>query len=81
MKKAKHSEKYTSQNELKIRTKAIIDEVEQGSRYIVMRYSKPMAVLLSMEDYCELIGEDPKDCDRCQEAVAKAIDKLAKTKK
>ncbi len=77
MHKHENNEKYTNQNELKIKTKDIIDDVEKGSRYVVLRYSKPRAVLLSMDDYCNLIGQNPKDCDRCQDAVKKAIENLA----
>jgi prevent-host-death family protein len=73
-------EKYTNQNELKIKTKEILGEVSQGARYIVMRYSKPMAVLVSINEYCRLTGADPQKCNLCQKVVTKALAKLTKNK-
>lgn len=73
------SEKFTNQNELKSKTKSIIDKVMQGENYIVMRYSKPVAVLLSMEDYCHLTEDHKKDCSHCQEVIKNAISKINKT--
>lgn len=73
-------EKYTNQNELKIKTKDIINDTVAGNRYIVLRYSKPVAVLLGMEEYCQLTGQTPKNCQICQKVIHQALAKLTKNK-
>ncbi len=70
-------EKCTNQNELKIKTKELIDNVQKGDRYIVMRYSKPVGVLLGVKDYFKLTGQDlNKKCVFCKEVMQKALKKL-----
>ncbi len=73
-------EKYTNQNELKIKTKDIINDTAGGNRYIVLRYSKPVAVLLGIEEYCKLTGQTPKNCNLCQKVIGQALAKLTKNK-
>lgn len=73
-------EKYTNQNELKIKTKDIINDTATGNRYIVLRYSKPVAVLLGIDEYCKLTGQTPKNCHLCQKVIGKALAKLTKNK-
>lgn len=72
------SEKYTNQHELKTQTKRIIGNVEKGERYVVLRYSDPVAVLLSMKDYCKLIHQDPEKCDKCQADIKNTLAKINK---
>lgn len=73
-------EKYTNQNELKIKTKDIINDTAAGNRYIVLRYSKPVAVLLGMDEYCKLTGQPPKNCRQCQKVIGQALAKLNRIK-
>jgi len=44
-------EKFTNQQELQIKTKSLISDIQKGDKYIIMRYSKPVGVLLSIEEY------------------------------
>ncbi|MFC1722004.1 type II toxin-antitoxin system Phd/YefM family antitoxin [Patescibacteria group bacterium] len=78
MKKVETSEKYTNQNELKSQTKRIISDVETGERYFVLRYSDPVAVLLSIEDYCKLTNQDPTKCNKCQADIKATLAKINK---
>lgn len=63
-------EKYANQHELQTKAKSLISEVQSGKRIILMRYSKPVAVLISMGEYCELSG---KNCDVCIKRIKKAL--------
>jgi prevent-host-death family protein len=74
----KKGEKYTNQHELKTQTKRLIGEVAQGERYVVLRYSRPVAVLLSMKDYCEMTRLDPAKCNQCQADIKKTLAKINK---
>ncbi|GEM_PF-706266 len=74
----KENEKYTNQHELKTQTKRIIADVEAGERYVVLRYSKPVAVLLGMEDYCQLVHGDPDKCHKCQADIRATLSKINK---
>lgn len=74
----KEREKYTNQNELKTQTKRVIADVEAGERYVVLRYSKPVAVLLGMEDYCKLAHGDPEKCKKCQAEIKETLTKINK---
>lgn len=66
-------EKYTNQHELQTKTRALIFDIKRGTRYIIMRYSKPVGVLLGVDDYCNLIG---KDCSKCCEIIKKTLKKI-----
>jgi hypothetical protein len=68
-----NKEKYTNQYELQTKTRALISDVQKGNRYIVMRYSKPVGVLLGIDDYCKITG---KDCDKCREIMRKTLKKV-----
>lgn len=48
-------------HELQAKISQVLDNAEKGDIYEVMRYSKPVAVVLSYEDYLSLRGE----CKRC----------------
>lgn len=78
MKNPETNEKYTNQHELKTQTKRIISAVEKGNRYFVLRYSDPVAVLLSVKDYCQLVQEDPERCKRCRADIKATLDKINK---
>lgn len=47
----------------------ILKETEKGSVYEVMRYSKPVAVLVSYKNYLKLRGE----CKECIEDLRKLL--------
>lgn len=47
----------------------ILKETEKGEVYEVMRYSKPIAVLVSYKNYLKLKGE----CKHCIEDLRKLI--------
>ncbi|MEW6407502.1 MAG: hypothetical protein AB1465_02305 [Patescibacteria group bacterium] len=69
---AKTEEKYANQHELQTKAKSLISDTQTGKRIILMRYSKPVAVLLSMDEYCKLSG---KDCNVCIERIRKILKK------
>jgi len=64
-------------NELQAKISGILHEVEKGEIYEVMRYSKPIAAVLSYEDYLKLRGE----CKRCVEDLRKVIRNTKKIQK
>ena len=68
----KIQEKYANQHELQTKAKMLINEAQSGRRVILMRYSKPVAVLISMDEYCKLSG---KDCDICLARIKKIFNK------
>jgi len=61
-------------NELQSNISEILREVEKGEIYEVMRYSKPIAMVLSYEDFLKLRGE----CKRCVEDLRKIAKKAEK---
>ena len=65
-------EKYTNQHELQSKTKAIVDSVQNGNKYIILRYSKPVGVLISMDEYEKLLNE--KNCPECIAKMKQAIE-------
>lgn len=63
-------------NELQAQISAVLKNVRNGTVYEVMRYSEPIAVILSYEEYLKLKGE----CKRCIQDLRK-IAKLSEVKK
>lgn len=61
-------------NELQAKISEILHSVERGDVYEVMRYSKPIAVVLSYDKYLKLCGE----CKRCIEDLRKIAKKAEK---
>lgn len=61
-------------NELQANISEVLSEVKNGEIYEVMRYSEPVAVILSYEDYRHLRGE----CKRCVEDLRKIASKTKK---
>lgn len=61
-------------NELQAEISKILKDVQRGSTYEVMRYSKPIAVVLSYDKYLKLQGE----CKRCVEDLRNIAKKAAK---
>lgn len=61
---------YANQHELQTKAKSLISNARTGKRVILMRYSKPVAVLIGMEEYCKLSG---KNCNVCIERIKKAL--------
>ncbi len=54
-------------NELQSGISKVLRDVETGSVYEVMRYSEPVAVVLSYQDYLKLQG----NCRKCVEDLRK----------
>ena len=56
-------------NELQSQVSSILKEVQNDTVYEVMRYSEPIAVVVSYEKYLTLKGE----CKRCIEDLRKLV--------
>ena len=56
-------------NELQSNISKVLREVEKGEIFEVMRYSDPIAVVLSYEDYLKLRGE----CKKCVQDLRKLV--------
>jgi len=61
--------KTTNVYNLQANISKILKEVEKGAVYEVMRYSKPVAVMVSYGNYLKLKGE----CKKCIEDLRKLI--------
>lgn len=61
-------------NELQAKASKVIRNVEAGKTYKIMRYSKPVAVLVSAEEYECLTGE-------CRGCVQDLVRKLKNKKR
>jgi prevent-host-death family protein len=61
-------------NELQSNISGILKEVQDGTIYEVMRYSDPIAVVLSYEEFLKLRGE----CKRCVEDLRKLVKEESK---
>jgi prevent-host-death family protein len=66
-------EKFTNQQELQIKTKSLISDVQKGNKYIIMRYSKPVGVLLSIEEYESILNGN---CNKCNGNLKKVLEKI-----
>ncbi|PIZ00534.1 hypothetical protein COY62_02085 [bacterium (Candidatus Howlettbacteria) CG_4_10_14_0_8_um_filter_40_9] len=65
-------EKFINTNELANKTSEIIRDLEKGTNYIVLRYSDPVGVLVSYEDYKKLQNlesEFVSECKKCLKEV------------
>jgi len=56
-------------NELQANISKVLRQVEKGEAFEVMRYSDPIAVVLSYEDYLKLKGE----CKRCIQDLRRLV--------
>lgn len=54
-------------NELQANISEILKDAQKGNPYQVMRYSEPVAVVLSYDDYLSLRG----DCKKCVQDLRK----------
>lgn len=61
MKKA-IKEDYVSARDLQVKTKKIIDEMKEGRKFVITRYSRPVGVMIGMEDYYKLVGSVFASC-------------------
>ena len=66
-------EKYTNQQELQVKTKSLISDLQKGDRYIIMRYSKPVGVLLSIKEYENLLQQN---CTKCQGNLKEILEEI-----
>jgi len=64
-------EKFTNQQELQIKTKSLISDIQKGNKYIIMRYSKPVGVLLSIDEYESLLNQN---CNKCKGNLKEVIE-------
>lgn len=67
-------EKFINTNELANKTSEIIRDLEKGTNYIVLRYSDPVGVLVSYQDYKKLQNlesEFVQECKSCIKEVRK----------
>lgn len=69
----KINKKTVTVNKLQSEVSKIIKDVEKGGTYEVMRYSKPVAVLISKDEYECLTGE-------CRGCVKQLMDQLKNKK-
>jgi len=71
----KNGFEYITTNKLQANISKIIKEVENGAKYQVMRYSQPIAVLIS-RDYYDQISEELIElktaCNSCIQALRKS---------
>jgi len=56
-------------NELQANISKVLKEASKGETFEVMRYSEPVAVVLSYEDYLKLKGE----CKRCIQDLRRLV--------
>jgi len=56
-------------NELQSKISQVLREAEKGKTFEVMRYSNPVAVVLSYKDYLVLKGE----CKKCIQDLRKLV--------
>ena len=68
------SNKNVNVNELQSQISSILHRVQKGQIYEVMRYSEPIAVVLSYQNYLKMRGE----CKRCVEDLRKIAKKAEK---
>jgi len=61
-------------NELQSEVSSVLKDVQCGNVYQVMRYSEPVAVVLSYDDYLNLRGE----CKLCIQDLRKIAKKAGK---
>jgi len=67
--------KKISINKLQNEISSVVREIESGAVYEVMRYSKPVAYLVSVEEYEKLkAGED---CKKCVSDLRKIAEKVS----
>lgn len=65
-------EKFINTNELANKTSEIIRDLNDGTNYVVLRYSDPVGVLISYEDYKKLQNLESdfvKECKSCLKEV------------
>lgn len=70
--------KFTNQHELQTKSKAVIDRLKRDKKLIILRYTTPVGMLLSMKEYFKLLGR--KDCKACQKAIKNIEHKIGTLK-
>lgn len=56
---------YANQFDLQNKAKSLFDNLKMGKHYFLLRYSQPVGVLLSVEEYRELIDKKYQGCQKC----------------
>ncbi|MBU1167473.1 type II toxin-antitoxin system Phd/YefM family antitoxin [Patescibacteria group bacterium] len=57
-------EDYVTQRDLQVKTKKIVDEMEKGRKFVITRYSKPVGVMVNIEDYFKMVGSAFSSCEK-----------------
>lgn len=65
-------EKFININELANKTSEIIRDLKTGKSYVVLRYSDPVGVLISYEDYKKLQNLESDFVSECKVCLAKS---------
>lgn len=60
-------------NELQDQASRLIKDIERGDKYQVNRYSKPVAIVLSVEEYESLVDHNCKDCINDLRRIAQGV--------
>lgn len=77
-------EKFISTNELANKTSELMRGLSKGISYVILRYSDPVGVLISYDDYKKFITAESSfvsECKSCLSAVKKQIAKNSKQNK
>ena len=64
-------EKFINTNELANKTSEIIRDLEKNTNYIVLRYSNPVGVLISYDDYKKLQNLESEFVSECKICLGK----------
>lgn len=62
-------EKFINTNELANKTSEVIRDLEGGTNYVVLRYSDPVGVLISYEDYKKLQNLESEFVQECKSCI------------
>jgi len=61
-------------NELQDNASKFVKETETGAKFIISRYSKPVAVLLSVDEFEALENHNCKECIADFRKIAKKVE-------
>ena len=64
-------EKFINTNELANKTSEIMRDLEGGTNYVVLRYSDPVGVLISYDDYKKLQNLESEFVSECKACLSK----------
>jgi len=73
-------EKFITTNELANDTSKILKGLKQGEGVVVLRYSDPVGVLISYDDYKKLMNLESDFVSECKSCLATAKEKVKRKK-